>query len=541
MRKSATDTTDRELAHRAEQELQRLSLISFGMLNRRRQWLTAAEAERDLTALLGPSEGARDGFRASLGQGEIALGRFFFVQRAQAVRDEQRLATFEFLHATFGEYLVARLSVQLLEGLLDQRPALAVGRSCVDDDLLYVLLSYATLSSRQILRFAGARISRIPPGDRERLGELLLTVMAEHRNRTEHRYTDYRPAVRATSSRHGLYSANLLMLTVRITGGVRASELFPGVEKPAALWNRRVLLWRAAFREAEWTDFALALGVRQIWGAGGLQDLHIRPLRGLLPPPEPMDVFWLYGRRPAEDHGGGPLGWVRSDPEQLRHKMSVSGGTNDSIVLHTVDPFLSRLPSAVTGFIRTSAGATSMAHALTSLWLAGGLGAPEQELVELYEHCAAFLAPWSGFDAGTLQQVTRLVLGQLVTDAPRLPAEAVAMVLNAPDVRLLDPECLELRTRAALAALRRDEGSAVAGSCVHDTSFDLAAGAPARLLTLWWDGLDTPWERLLRPAVLQVAARPSDEDLVYGPGGEPGGVPSGLLARVREALDERPL
>lgn len=527
--KSATAWTDRELTQRAEQELQRLSLISFGMLNRRRQWITTTEAEQDLAALLGRPDPVRDGFRAPLDQGEIALGRFFFVQRAQAVRDEQRMATYEFLHATFGEYLAARLAVQLLEGLLGQRPALSVGRASIDDDLLYVLLSYAPLSSRQMLRFVGARIRRIAPEDRQRLGELLITVMADHRNRTEHRFADYRPAVRATSSRHGLYSANLLMLTLLVTGGVKASALFPDDDKPAAIWHRRVLLWRAAFTEPEWTDFALALSIRHTWD-GDRRELDIRPVHDLVDSPEPVDAYWLYGRPPGNEDRGRRVSWARPYPDQIRHKMAVSGGTNDAVVLHAVDPVFVWLAPAVTTFVGTPEGtATSIAHGLTSLWLASGIGVPDAELAARYEHCATFIEPWSGLGDETLRRVIRLVFGQLITDAARLPADVVHEVLTAPDPGRLDTTCLELKARAALTALA---ANATAGLqlCARETLDALAIAYPARVLDLWSESrrYGRAQAQLGRAVVRLLADTPAD-DL--------SAVPAELLDRARRFAD----
>jgi hypothetical protein len=109
--------------------MQRLSLIAFSMVNRDRQWVTEAELDADLAALLGRRDAGRADFRVPLSQAGIAVGRFFFVQRSQAISADTRLQTFEFLHATFGEYLAARLTVQLAAGLLDRRPALNVGRA----------------------------------------------------------------------------------------------------------------------------------------------------------------------------------------------------------------------------------------------------------------------------------------------------------------------------------------------------------------------------------------------------------------------------
>ncbi|MER8265701.1 hypothetical protein ABT007_16075 [Streptomyces griseus] len=91
---------DEDTAALVEQELQRLSLVAFAQLNRGRQWVSADELEQDLTAVLGRQPELPPGFRTPLTAAETALGRFFFVQRSQSVRDGQVLATYEFLHAT---------------------------------------------------------------------------------------------------------------------------------------------------------------------------------------------------------------------------------------------------------------------------------------------------------------------------------------------------------------------------------------------------------------------------------------------------------
>jgi hypothetical protein len=445
--------TDRELADRAGQELQRLSLISFAMLNRRRQWITADEADHDLTAVLGARPADGDGFRAPLGRGEIALGRFFFVQRSQALREERRLVTYEFLHSTFGEYLIARLTVQLLEGLLTQRPALSVGRARTDDDLLYVLLSYGSLASRQHLRFAADRIARLPAADRERLGDLLLTAMADHRNRTEHRYSDYRPGLRATTSRHALYSANLLLLTVLVTGGVSASRLFPEAAKPAAIWHRRVMLWRAAFRETEWTDFAVALDLRQTW-RGEVPDLELLP-GGFGLPTEPPDGLWLYGWR--SDPGTPVLFGGRTRPAELRHKLLVSGGSGDGTVLHAIDPFVEHLPQALTTFHRFSAEdpAASVAQLLTEVVLTGAQR-DDERLHHAYRRCHELLLTLDGRPPDDLPghaRVALLVYRQLLLDLPRVPTEQISALLDA-TTRWHGETLDRMRARVALNAFQ---------------------------------------------------------------------------------------
>ncbi|GLF98371.1 NACHT domain-containing protein [Streptomyces yaizuensis] len=536
VRKSTVVCTDRELRDRAEQELQRLSLISFGMLNRSRQWLTSTEAESDLSALLGrpaPVQGAESGFRAPLGQGQIALGRFFFVQRAQAIRDEQRLATYEFLHATFGEYLAARLTVHLAEGLLAQRPALSVGRTTIDDDLLYVLLSYAPLSSRQILRFAHARIQAIPPESRRRLGDLLIAVLAEHGHRTEHRYAGYRPALRTTSARHGLYSANILILTVLVTGEVRASELFAGEEDPAAAWNRQVLQWRSAFWEPDWMDFVAVLEVIRTWD-GDRRDLAIRWHMVSMVSAEPVDPYWLFGRSPEHEDRRRRVSWSRSYGDLVAHRLAMSGDPNDAVVLHGLAPFFMWLPPAVTRFVGTPGGVTSVAHGLLSLWLASGLAAPDGELSVQYEHCAAYIAPGSGLDQESLSSVAQLVFGQLVRDVGKLPARVVCQVLSTPASESLEPVCWELRARAALAALGPHGSDGGVRACARDALVLLANTAPVRLLALCAHRPVSPVAtRTLRSAIASVL-----ETLPAG--GQLASVPPELMQRARAFAAQDP-
>lgn len=424
--KSGAALPDREISHQVHRELQRLSLVAFGIVNRHRQWVTEVELESDLTALLGTRAGTAHDFKASLTQADAAVGQFFFIQHAQAMRDGARLQAYEFLHATFGEFLAARLAVQLTADLPTRRDALAVGPTIIHDDLLYALLSFAPLSSRQMLRFVrGACARQIAPADRHRLAGLLIDVLTESTFRTEHRHADYQPAALATSSRHGIYSANLVLLILAVKEIVTASELFPGSEDPARDWNRRVLLWRSALSEPGWTDLALAMSVRHTWD-GTIRDLEIRLSTE---PPEPPDPYWLY-RYPPGHQSRGQISWYRPYWSQVHHKMDVAGGTNDSVIQHALEPFFRWLGPAVTSFSGVGDGsATSLAHDLLNLWLSSTLSR-QDNLPVVYERLrvwAGGIPPW---DAETLRHVRTLVLDCLRSDASRLPATTVARILD---------------------------------------------------------------------------------------------------------------
>ncbi|OQD51910.1 hypothetical protein BM536_037295 [Streptomyces phaeoluteigriseus] len=373
--------SDEDTAALVEQELQRLSLVAFAQLNRGRQWVSADELEQDLTAVLGRQPVRPPGFRTPLTAAETALGRFFFVQRAQSVRDGQVLATYEFLHATFGEYLAVRLTLHLLTDLLAPRPALSLGDTRIDDDLAYALLSYTSLASRQMLRFARSLTGRLSMAERRRLTRTLIQVLTQHTTRTGDQHPAYRPALLRTTTRHGLYGSNLVLLTVLLAERCSAAELFPGSADPQGAWHRHCLLWRSAMNESQWTDFALSLDVHHTWdGEGRSLEISLRSEPGT--PPQPLDMNWHF-RYPR---GSGGPGWSRSYWDELWHKTAVSGGTNDSVMRHALDPVFRWLGQAVTIFSPVDgAPASSLAHDLLELLLADRTTMSDRQLGDLYD------------------------------------------------------------------------------------------------------------------------------------------------------------
>ncbi len=456
-----------EITRRVEQELQRLSLVAFAAINRRRQWVSEVELDSDLTALLGSASAATSNFRAPTGHADVALGRFFFIQRAQAIRDDARLQTFEFLHATFGEYLAARLAVQLVADMLGQRPALAVGPAVIGDELAFALLSYAPLSSRQILRFVQGIITRqIPnPSERERLAELLMQVHSRSATRSDHRYDSYQPAALATASRHGIYSANLVLLIVVLAEHVTAGQLFPGADDPPGAWHRNALLWRSALTEGAWTDLALAFAIRHFRN-GNRRELRIQLAADPPEPREPVDPYWLY-MIPAGQPDDEPAHWSRPYWNMLSHKMDICGGTNDSVILHALEPVLSQIGPTVMTFTRAAHRSSSAAHDLVSLWLASTLGNADDP-VDGYRRCLPYLEQQPMWDPRTRHRVRILVLTCLRTDTARLPpADVLEFLTSAARTSGNDTRTWQLILDSALGTLAANPDTGHHGGLIH--------------------------------------------------------------------------
>ena len=457
--KSRASASAAEVPALVEQELQRLSLIAFSIINRRRQWVTEAELDADLAALLGRPATQHAGFRTPLTQAEIAIGRFFFVQRAQAVLEGSRMQTFEFLHATFAEYLAARLTVQLATDLLRRRSLLMINTAMADDDLLYGLLSFAPLSSRQILRFIKNICQRqVPDSDRRRLADLLIEVFAASENRTECHYNAYRPAPLPTSSRHGVYGVNLVLLILSLERTLSAARLFRAsnaYNDPPGMWHRRVLLWRSAMTEPDWTDLALALCIRHTW-LGNIRDLEISLSATPRKNPEPIDPYWHYGYSPC-DQDRNQAQWHRPYWAAIFHKMDISSGTNDSAVRHAVEPMFRRIGASITTFHGSASGhASSIAHDLMHLWLSRALDA-DSDLVDAYDRLSIVFGSRPLWDAQMQIDAAKLVLDFLQLDAARLPSATVTRHLKAAmELAHQDDTVLKLILEGALSALRTE-------------------------------------------------------------------------------------
>ncbi len=265
---------ERDLERAIEDELRRLEVAAMAMFARGRQSVHAEELDQDLAVLM--PEAAESPVSSDL-HGRIApahqvLGRFFFVHEARSKTAEGSTSAFEFLHATFGEYLVARLVVATLEELVEDRARASRRRSRalhLDDGELYALASFAAYAGRDnVMAFLEEQLERRlaeAPGLREEFRELLLELFQEAPFPAPNRsFSEYEPVRLPVTSREARYTANLVSLLVLVSEEpVPLESLHPDTTDPRQAWRQTVSLWRA-MPSAQWFGFLDAVRLRHL-------------------------------------------------------------------------------------------------------------------------------------------------------------------------------------------------------------------------------------------------------------------------------------
>lgn len=430
VRKSGADLSGRQAQDAVELELLRLSVVAIAMFSRSRQWISDAELDADLPALLGPtgSHGDPSGFRAPLSAAQVVVGRFYFIHEAQATRDSIRVHTYEFLHATFGEYLIARLVTRELEDLAAaaQLAAARTRPEPVDDSFLHALLSHMPLTKRgSIVSFAAERIRALPQPHRHQLLDVLLKLFGSALGpRQDSRYRDYVPVPVTVPARYAAYSANLVILAVLAAGELAGSSLFPEARDPATDWRNLALLWRSQLPRDGWEGLIGTLALDRTWQNNHQRDVVLRysentGQRGSLDPLW-SDILFVNKRML-----GGPYGWRRNRDSWLRDQAWFVCDTDDDTAAHALEPFGGD-HNIVCSFHRywpESGQAMSTANALITLWLASSSDCSPDELARAYDTCLeiaihARFAP----TASDLRVFYRtLVFRQLAADRQRVP------------------------------------------------------------------------------------------------------------------------
>ncbi|MGW3218956.1 NACHT domain-containing protein [Streptomyces sp. NPDC001157] len=461
-----------------EQELYSLSVIALGMFHRGAQSIGSEEADRDLQALGASAPGDTE-----KGSG-LLFGRFFFVHEAQAVVSEERLRSYEFMHATFGEHLAARLIEKTLRGIAD---IVAAGlRTTPDDGELYALLSFAPLTDRaQLLQNLHDMVAAWPDQARTGLVPTLIDLFRAAAWEPEHRTAVPHTPIRLTRTyRNAVYEANLVLIVVLMADEVSASELIEPDSDAVDGWRRHALGWQGQLSSASWTALTSALVAEHCWHATLTDtgerrtDLRISTRRT---PLVHHELNWSLRNSPprAPKPLAGNLEDRLSDtglPDLIR-RVSFVGDQDIELLLHVCYPVLLQLPSTISLFsVDSNRRIQSAAQSLVAL-LTRDVYAPTV-LPDLYRECLEHIMMLARQERGPYIEA---VLRHLVHDAPAMSDEVLASALSKLGEAFLDGEVSLTRAmeqplldciRHALARgsrLLADPVDSLRGAFVRDT------------------------------------------------------------------------
>ncbi|WP_051797101.1 NACHT domain-containing protein [Catenuloplanes japonicus] len=414
----------REVARRVEAELRRLSVVAFAMLNRGAQWVTQDQLESDMQALpglsgAGPASTGADGLRAPLQTSELALGSFFFVHRARATLGRARLESYEFLHATFGEYLAARL-IHSIVGELVARERVTTFHTgnAVDDDLLHALLSFAPLGwRRQVVIFLRDMASALDDAARAEWADLLTQVYRTAQlPRSPRAFAGYTPQFLTVPGSIAAYTANLLLLILsvapvtasRLTGGDAAR----GRETPIRAWRQDSRLWRSQPSSSGFSGLVDLVALDRVMDEHGVRDVVMRLTDIPVAAPPTVDLHWVFQEHPP-----------RIDSmSHLRREAHFTCHDDDDLQQHLNDPlFEAGLHEESGNVSRLEDGFTTPPGMILRLLFSDGL-TPAQR--------AAVYRRWIVVSRSS--RARRLLLDQLATDRDADP-ETVLYVLNKID------------------------------------------------------------------------------------------------------------
>ncbi|GAA1990016.1 hypothetical protein GCM10009799_14850 [Nocardiopsis rhodophaea] len=279
VRKHQPHLSDDGMGYAIDLELRRLEIVAVAMFTRRRQTVTADQLDSDLSVLIPETNvGRHDAdLSGTISDAHQVFGRFFFVHESQAQRDARTESVYEFLHSTFGEFLVARHVAATLHDLVIDRANARRRRfsTPLDDGLLYAIASFAALSGRQaIVEFLGDHFERRfeqHPEEQQEYRSLLLELFHEapfpQPNRS---FSGYMPVRLPIVTRQSTYTANLVLMLVLGGTKISVTELFPDSQNPWQDWRVLANQWRGIV-DHEWHGLVDVIRVRHnyTWGGDG--------------------------------------------------------------------------------------------------------------------------------------------------------------------------------------------------------------------------------------------------------------------------------
>ncbi|WJK34222.1 ATP-binding protein [Solwaraspora sp. WMMA2065] len=267
-RELAKDSRNTEQAERYEQmkeeRLTELSAIAVGMLNRGRKFISRAEVEADLDQL----DLRRVSATAPNSQvpADVVASQFFFLYRYEVRADDAIIRHgYEFLHATFGEFFVAReLAAALARIATATRLPMAWGAGALADTVATHLRPYLAfrplVGERQIVLFL------IEMVERSNLDRAAVTEALSATLRTAYRdglpNSIYRPRNLGAIATAAVWSLNLVLMMCTVSRGEALLGETALGNSPTRAWSQLTALWKSQLDPDDWDTTIQSLEAR---------------------------------------------------------------------------------------------------------------------------------------------------------------------------------------------------------------------------------------------------------------------------------------
>lgn len=253
-----------------EQRFRELSTIAIGMLNRGRRFITRQEVTVDFNA----AEVHRDPAGPGTPTGaDDAVGQFFFLYRAQAQDGDTALGEgYEFIHATFGEFLAARIiAKQLARAANVVRGAPHWDRGQAEQHARKLLAPYLArrplAGEEQVLAYLEDIVGTLVPDRREaalaiaaHIPALLMSGLPEGMG------TD--PG-RGQLDRLATVTVNLAVASLRTARDPLPLGAFcRSGQDPLTQWRRLTALWQAYLAVDDWDRLLSSVALSEIADPG---------------------------------------------------------------------------------------------------------------------------------------------------------------------------------------------------------------------------------------------------------------------------------
>ncbi|MFE9913934.1 NACHT domain-containing protein [Micromonospora sp. NPDC005553] len=251
--KKASPLEGARLQEAAREHLWALTVAAFAMFNRGRQHVSDYQLGADLTAL---DHDYLDGEMREADLGRQVAAQFFFIHSAEAriAGQPEPIRSYEFLHATFGEYLVAQQIMAMISDLRNQDRK----RGAQDIDALpFALLSCQPLVGRMsILHLVNQLSSELDDGERAEIlsavDDLIRTYRRRHNFDT---FSGYKATPGDRILALAFYSLNLVSLRIALSRDwrLRLEQVWvEGDHDALQQWQTTVKLWESALDPGSW-------------------------------------------------------------------------------------------------------------------------------------------------------------------------------------------------------------------------------------------------------------------------------------------------